>query len=233
MKLVTLSFDDGFIRSNLEIARIYEKFGLSACLNVIARGHEPSFKAPDRWHVGYPKGDFGLWNELQARGHEVMPHGLRHANKQAMPTAKAKSMIQRCLDIFSRRLKGFRPSRAIFNFPYNRSTPELETWLAKRVRAFRSGGPVINPLPHARTFRISCGAYGPGNCERDLDGQLRELMKREEGWLVYNTHGLDKEGWGPIRADYLERLLGRLVHLKSVKVVSVTQALEWGSKHSR
>jgi hypothetical protein len=36
MHIVTLSFDDGFQKSNLTIAETYERFGLSACFNVLA-----------------------------------------------------------------------------------------------------------------------------------------------------------------------------------------------------
>ena len=36
MHIISLSFDDGFERSNLRIAEIYETFGLSACFNVLA-----------------------------------------------------------------------------------------------------------------------------------------------------------------------------------------------------
>ena len=36
--IVTLSFDDGFKRSFVRTAEIYEKYKLSACLNVVAAG---------------------------------------------------------------------------------------------------------------------------------------------------------------------------------------------------
>ena len=36
MYIISLSFDDGFERSNRRIADIYERFGLSACFNVLA-----------------------------------------------------------------------------------------------------------------------------------------------------------------------------------------------------
>ena len=38
--LLTLSFDDGFRKSFYRIAEIHETYGLKACLNVIAMGHE-------------------------------------------------------------------------------------------------------------------------------------------------------------------------------------------------
>ena len=94
---VTLSFDDGFKKSSLQTAEIYEKHGLKACINVIATAHLPGFVLPNEYHR-WPVGDFGLWNELQARGHEIMPHGFKHVNKSQVPLHQATDLIQRCLD---------------------------------------------------------------------------------------------------------------------------------------
>jgi hypothetical protein len=52
------------------------------------------------------------------------------------------------------------------------------------------------------------------------------LLARESGWLIFNTHGLDEEGWGPIRASYLEGLLERLLAVNSVEILPVGRALE-------
>jgi hypothetical protein len=60
MHIVSLSFDDGFEQSNLKIAEIYERFGLSACFNVLALGHVPRLDAPDPYHDSFPKGNFEL-----------------------------------------------------------------------------------------------------------------------------------------------------------------------------
>ena len=40
---------------------------------------------------------------------------------------------------------------------------------------------------------------------------VADLLSRDDAWLIFNTHGLDSEGWGPIRADYLDRLLARFL----------------------
>src|SRR6187402_1982635 len=63
---VTLSFDDGFKKSSIRTAEIYEKYKLSACINVIATAHLPGFILPNEYHAK-PVGDFVLWNELQDR----------------------------------------------------------------------------------------------------------------------------------------------------------------------
>ncbi len=223
--IVTLSFDDGFRRSSIRTAEIYEKYGLSACINVIATGDRETFVAPDRWHADFKRGDFRLWNALQARGHEIMPHGYRHANKALLPLAESQKLIMDCLAVFQAELAGFDPLRSVFNFPFNASTPELDAWLPTVVGAYRTGGSGINPMPFPGMCRLTTEGFGPGNSEAHLDAQIEKLLALPSGWLIYNTHGLDDEGWGPIGSDYLDDLLARLTSLESVALLPVTKVL--------
>jgi len=227
LHIVSLSFDDGFRKSFLRTAEIYEGFGLSACFNVIASAHIPGNRVRDDYMKQELFGDFALWNELQDRGHEIMPHGYQHAHLAELPFHKAKSLILRSLDLFSKELRGFDPKKCVFNFPYNQSSPELEEWLPSVVMAFRAHGEngIINPIPGPKTIKISTGGWGPGNAEKHVDETLEELLTQPSGWMVYNLHGLDEEGWGPIRAEYLERLLARLRMIDSVRVVPTARAL--------
>ena len=197
---------------------------MSACINVIATAHHPDFVLPNEYH-NWPVGDFDLWNDLKARGHEIMMHGYKHAHKNDLPFSEGKDLILKCIDYFSKKLKGFEPKESIFNFPFNASTPELEEWLPTQVKAFRTGGPPINPLPHKGQVKLTCSAYGPDNCEKHLDGEIDKLLKQPSGWLVYNTHGLDDEGWGPIRSHYLDDLLKRLTAINSVEIIPLGKAL--------
>ena len=64
--IVTLSFDDGFKKSSLKTAEIYERYNLSACFNVIATAHQETFDLPNEYHR-WPVGDFVLWNELREK----------------------------------------------------------------------------------------------------------------------------------------------------------------------
>jgi len=223
--VVTLSFDDGFKKSSLETARIFEKHNLFACINVIAIAHHQDFVRPDEYHV-HPVGDFGLWNELAERGHEIMPHGYAHKNLTQMPLREAKDQILRCLDYFSGALKGFDPRKVIFNFPYNASTPAIETWLSGQVRAFRTGYAQINPLPHAGQKKLVCSSHGPGNIDAFLTEELRRFLASSGGWLIFNAHGLDSEGWGPLSSDCLDRLLTMLTANPSVLVMPTGHALD-------
>jgi hypothetical protein len=206
--VVTLSFDDGFARSSLRTAEIFERFGLAAEINVVAYGHLGQPR--ESWHERWPKGDFALWNELAGRGHAVMPHGLRHANKADLPFGESSRLIETCLGVFANELTGFDATRAVFAFPYNASTPELEAWLPTVVRAFRTAGNPIMPLPQPDQTKIGCASFGPGPCDAHLESLVDDLLARPSGWLCYNAHGLDGEGWGPLSSTTLERTLDRL-----------------------
>jgi peptidoglycan/xylan/chitin deacetylase (PgdA/CDA1 family) len=221
--IVTLSFDDGFERSSLRTAQIFERHGLAVELNVIAAGHQG--KPHDEWHRPWRKGDFGLWNELKARGHHVMPHGLEHVNKAEVPLAEAKRLIEACLDVFRAELAGFEASEASFAFPHNRSTADVEAWLSSRVRAFRTRGNPVMPLPRSNQRRVTCTGFGPGRCDDHLVETIDSFLAGGPGWLCYNLHGLDDEGWGPVGSDTLDRLLEHLV-AHDVRVLPITAALD-------
>lgn len=223
MHIITLSFDDGFERSSIRTADIFERHGLVAELNVIAAGHQG--QPDEKWHRKWHKGDFGLWNELKARGHHVMPHGLEHVNKAEVPLAEAKRLIEACLDVFDAELAGFEASEASFAFPYNRSTPDLETWLLARVRAFRTGGDAVMPLPSPNQQRVTCTSFGPGRCDDHLSATIDSFLAGGPGWLCYNLHGLDDEGWGPVGGDTLDRTLERLV-AHDARVLPIIAALD-------
>lgn len=227
--LVTISFDDGFKKSFLEAARIHEQHGLSGCFNVIASAHLPEFVEPDDFIKKHQMGDFDTWNDLKARGHEVMVHSWAHNNLARQPLETAKRLVDQSLDYFEQHLTGFKRKDAIFNFPFNASTPELEDYVLSQVRAIRSAGNwQVNPFPTKGMRRLSCVIYGrPGNGDAWVEDQVNSFLDNPEGgWLIVNTHGLGNEGWGPISAAYLDKLLGRLVKRDHVEVMHVTQILD-------
>jgi len=225
LHMVSLSFDDGFRKSFLKIAEIYEKFSLSGCFNIIASAHMANNQVRDDYMKQEQFGDFMVWNELQDRGHEIMPHGYRHAHLASLPLEEAKDLIRKCLDVFSKELRGFDAHKAVFNFPYNQSSPVLEEWLPSMVMAFRTTGGEINPIPGSNTVKVTTGGWGPDSAEKDVDSCVERLLAQPSGWMVYNLHGLDEEGWGPVSPGYLEKLLGKLREIDSVRILPTARTL--------
>lgn len=224
--LITLSFDDGFRKSFLKTADIYESLGLKACFNVIASGHLPDFEAPDDYILPELMGDFEDWNALVKRGHEVMPHSWKHAWLNKLPTDEAIGLIDRCIDYFVERLDGFEPEKSVFNFPFNATTPELNTHTLSRLGAIRAWGEGdINPMPAQGPEILGCSSHGPDNIDRWVKAKVKRFLKSPGGWLIINGHGLDGEGWGHLSSKFLEKLLKKLVKMEQVAIVPTAQAL--------
>ena len=227
MHYLTLSWDDGFLKSSLKTAEIFEKYGLRAEFNVTATAHLPDNALPADMQPGQCwggiYGNFSLWNELQARGHVIQPHGYKHANKSTLPFEEACELILKCLEIFSDHLVGFKPAQTIFAFPYNASTLELEAWLPSVTRAFRTSGSAINDIPSSRTVKLT--TIGMEEAETGLDQYLQNLFEWPDGWLIYNVHGLDGEGWGPLRREYLVRVLDKLLSRSDIQILPAQDVL--------
>ena len=230
--ILSLSFDDGFKKSFYRIAEIHETYGLKACLNVIASGHLPSFKGVDKWIRPELMGNFDDWNHLKGRGHEIMPHTWDHLNLTQIPPDEAKTNIERCLDYFEQHLEGYVPANAVYNFAFNASTPDLDNFTLKRVRAVRTGGWLIlkgscyNPIPvNNQPLALGCWGHGPDNGNAYTENEINQFLAGPGGWLIINMHGLDDEGWGPISANYLDGMLNRLVKIKNLDILPVGEVL--------
>lgn len=217
--IITLSFDDGFKKSFYKIADLFEEQGLSACFNVIASGHLPDFQRVDDWILPELLGNFDDWNALKSRGHEVMPHSWKHLNLGRQPLEEAKEWVVKCLDYFSANLDGYSNEEAVFNFPFNSSTPALEEFTLSKVLAIRSRALGNRAQENQNLFRKGCKTFGPKNIDHWVKEEVNKFLKSAGGWLILNVHGLDDEGWGPMSTSFLQRLLKRLVKVKTLEIL--------------
>ncbi len=231
--LLTLSFDDGFKKSFYRVAEIHENYGLQACLNVIASGHLPTYKAVDKWIRPELLGNFDDWNALKARGHEIMPHTWKHLNLTKIRLKKAKKNIDKCLDYFEKHLEGYEPSEAVYNFAFNASNTALEDHVLQRTAAVRTGGWLlledtrVNLIPTSpQSLRLGCWLNGPDLIDDFIEKEVNKFLDSEGGWLILNLHGLDDEGWGPVSTAYLDRLLKRLVEVDYLEVLPAGEVIK-------
>jgi hypothetical protein len=197
---VGIIFDDGFAKSSLKTAEIFEQYTLPAVLAVLAD--------PSSFVKGC--GDWTMWNELQRRGHIIHPHGQTHVKLSEIPPAQAIESVSRCLDSFAEHLDGFDAKQALYAFTYNTPTRETVEWLLPRVRAVRIGGdPILSAKDIAsRVWRSQTD--GPGDPFSDCMKCLDRAAKKKPGALFYCLHGLDDEYWGATTSDNLRRILDRI-----------------------
>jgi len=231
--MLTFSFDDGFKKSFYRAAEIHEEYGLSACFNVIASGHFPTFKAVDDWILPELLGDFNDWNKLKSRGHEIMPHTWEHLNLTKIPLNKAKDNIDKCLAYFEENLDGYKNEEAVFNYAFCASNTEIEEYTLSKVLAARTGGwlfmdgKMTNEIPVSKDpVKLGCWVKGPGFADEYLESEINSFLEGPGGWLIFNLHGFDNEGWGPVRTSYFDQLLKRLVEVDYLDIKPAGQILQ-------
>jgi peptidoglycan/xylan/chitin deacetylase (PgdA/CDA1 family) len=199
MTKVGLIFDDGFLKSTLATAALFDQFKLPAVFAVVA---EPKDFAP-----GFVKGDFALWNELQNRGHIILPHGYTHAKLPDLPHEQAVGELERCLDTFAEKLHGFDARNSVYCYAYNSGTKRLNQWLLPRVKALRQGGTGMLSSEELASGVWHSDAYGPDDPGDHLIGLLDRARKAKPDAFLFSLHGIDGEAWGAIALATLRRVL--------------------------
>lgn len=194
---VGLIFDDGFRKSSVKTAEVFEEFGLGAVLAVIA----------DASQFTPGTGDWPLWNELQNRGHIIHPHGQTHAKLSDLPPQQAIESVQQCFDSFAEHLESFDARRAIYACTYNTGTPEVIEYLLPRVRAVRIGGKPQLSQADLDSRIWTSQAFGPEDPFDDCMTVLAEARRTSPAAVFYCLHGLDGERWGAMTTDHLRQIL--------------------------
>jgi hypothetical protein len=194
---IGIIFDDGFVKSTIKTAEMFERFNLRAVFGVVA---DPSNFVPGC-------GDWKLWNELQRRGHIIHPHAQTHVKLSELSPAQAVASVKQCLESFAENLEGFKAEQAVYACAYNTGTPEVIEWLLPRVRCIRIGGdPFLTPS--ALQSRVWPSAtFGPEDPYQDFLNHLEQCRQRRPTALFYCLHGLDGEYWGATQSDHLRRIL--------------------------
>ncbi|MBX3484335.1 polysaccharide deacetylase family protein [Phenylobacterium sp.] len=204
-RTVSFCFDDGFAATAGKVRALFEARGLAATFCVLAAPGETA----DPFIRAAPVADWGFWREAVAAGHEVEPHGWAHERLADLAPEAALAGFARTFDVFRRELPGFDPAAHACHLAYLTAPPGLVAGLAPQVLGVRQalGGAGLNAAVRPR---VDCITFGDPADER-LKARLDDFLEDEDGWLVLVLHGLDGEGWGPVRADTLARELDLLL----------------------
>jgi hypothetical protein len=210
MTQVGLVFDDGLKGSVQPIMECFEHHGLRADLAIIAE--------PDAGPLAGQALGWDAWREVAARGHRIHPHGLDHQNEASQPLGTAQARIQACLQRFAHELPGFVAREAVFHYPYNSTTPDLDGWLRTQVRATRAGGTGLMSAAEVASGAWHCTCHGPSDADEHLHAMLDRAIAEEAHTLLFMAHGIDGEGWGPLGLSALRAALERIVHDSRLQV---------------
>jgi hypothetical protein len=81
-------------------------------------------------------------------------------------------------------------------------------------------------MPFKGQKKLTCISHGPENIDKHLGESIDNFLKTPSGWFIYNTHGLDDEGWGPVSSSFLDELLDRLTKIGRVAVLPAGKVLQ-------
>jgi peptidoglycan/xylan/chitin deacetylase (PgdA/CDA1 family) len=217
-RTVSFCFDDGFAATAGKVRALFEARDLAATFCVLAAPEETA----DPFIRAAPIADWSFWREAAAAGHEVEPHGWAHERLVDLSPDEAMAGFERTFEVFGRELPGFDPPDHVFHFAYLTAPAAIVAELAPRVLGVRRalGGDGLNTEV---TPAVDCTTFGDGADER-LTARLDRFLAAEDGWLVLVLHGLDGEGWGPVRSATLAGELDRLL-AAGVEISTASQML--------
>jgi len=199
---VCFTFDDNFKESFSRIAELYESFGIRALFACVGR-------PPSDWEpIGL--GDWKIWNELVARGHAVEPHGLDHSNFSEKTEDQAREDVLECIKIYRSELEGFDPNRSFWHYPFNTDLPSVNPWILEHFAGIRSGGTGMNTESDLNSRILRVTTFGPGDCGSHLRETIDQAERIKPKLLFYCMHGVDGQGWGPIKLTDLSEAIKRI-----------------------
>lgn len=200
MAWITFSYDDG-LKNNYHVALpLHEQYGIPASLAIIAhRAVSPEFW--DRYMTPQEIVD------ADARGHEIVSHGVYHKNKFTEISDEELSFeLSYSKEILSGFVKG---NVSAINIPFARYDPRVLEEASKHYEKIRLAGDKLNDIGGEKNL-ISAHAI---NSKSTLD-RVKKLIDRavsEDKWLVLMFHGItgdpEPKGMYSNTSEFLEQSL--------------------------
>lgn len=193
MRVLTFSFDDGFIESAHAVDRI---LGEDKATFFLTTGWVLPNAAPieDPQNVGRDHGAIADWRALSRAGHDIGSHSVSHRVPEYLPENAAA--VRREYDESLQFIKQIHDGPYSVATPYHRApptTPRLHT-LYQAVR--------LGPGPPNNLDAIDFSAVHTIDQDDPLERQP------DNTWAVYALHGLD-EGHRPVTPHHFAELVSR------------------------
>ena len=221
-RLVSITFDDGFRGAAETAMPILDRHGLAATFYVVTGWVEP-MRAPvsDPFNAHRSHGDWAFWQEVVTHGHEVGSHGFSHVNATGRKARLLPWMVPQEIARSAADLRRHLPASGFtMSMPWNMTTRASETHVRRLFSACRLGGSQVeyNLIDDLHPFALRSWAPGP---QHGWDAYARAIDDLPDGgWLIFQFHSFDDEGWEPISPRLFDQLC-RLLADCSVKVATV------------
>lgn len=208
MKFISFSFDDGFERSATVGAPILERFGFNGTFYVVTGWVAPQrARIRDDFNRGASHGDWAFWRGHAARGHEVGSHGFSHVNAGAssarfLPWVMAEQVLRSAEDL----ARHVPATDYTLSMPWNAGSKVSRALARTRFSACRLGSTDLdyNTIHALDLYGLKSWAVEPKHGWSDVRAAVEQMP--DDGWLIFQFHSFDDEGWAPISSGFLEAL---------------------------
>jgi peptidoglycan/xylan/chitin deacetylase (PgdA/CDA1 family) len=221
MRIVSITFDDGF-RSSAETAMpILERYRFKATFYVVTGLVEPAGSGKDDpFNSRCAHGTWDFWRKVVNAGHEVGGHSFSHAFLGGLvgffPWTMAREIGQSARDLRRELPAG----RYTMSMPYNSSSMLSRFYARRYFSACRIGSSYgeYNSITSHEPYKLRSWVFEPGHGLEDLALVLERLP--EENWLILQFHTFGTEGWSPIPVTTFESLCAMIAdHCVTVRTV--------------
>ncbi len=213
MRILSLTFDDGFLESANKIDALINPH--KATFYIVTGWVKPnSIDVKDKYNINRNHGDLNDWIRLSERGHDIQSHTVSHHSKKWHKEATVEQ-----IDYEYNESMNF--IKRIHSGPYTMSTPYHHTPKVKsNYTAIRVGFENGFKNKFDSLKLDSLNSY-VGNASWAIDN----LPDEDNIWILACLHGLDGEGYCPWASAELLEFCNVAVK-KNYKIQTVNQVLK-------
>jgi peptidoglycan/xylan/chitin deacetylase (PgdA/CDA1 family) len=226
-RLVSITFDDGF-RSAAEAATpILERFCYAATFYLVTGWVKPErARISEAYNVGRCHGDWPFWQNVSLRGHEIGSHGFSHMNARGKVAAVAPWLLTRDIRRSFEDIRRQVPhDEYTISMPWNASSAISQRAASAYFSGCVAGDSAVRYNNLSDLDRYSVQAWAPESSHAQEDYRIAIEGIPDRGWLVFQFHSFDQEGWEPITTSHLAWMC-ELLKRSDVCVTTVRDALQ-------
>ena len=207
-RLLSITFDDGFLRGSEVACEILAKHGLAATFYVVTGWVEPARTAiREKFNAGRPHGDWEYWRGVAAAGHEIGSHTFSHINaggrKAVLLPWLVPNELRTSRDDLAREIP---QARYTLSMPWNSASRHSERVARQFYAACRLGASAVCYNRLAELSPYGLASWAPISATPVAAYEKAIASIPAGGWLVLQFHSFDDEGWEPVSRDMFDTI---------------------------
>jgi hypothetical protein len=224
---ISFTFDDGLELGTRKACSIFDHYGFKGGFYPVTGWVDPrSLSIRDPFNAGRPHGDWPFWRSISKRGHEVGSHTQSHfrlGGKRALmqPLRVWREINDSYFDL----IRELGCGNLTISLPWNTRSVLSQFLIPLRYLGCVAAAEKIQYNDKQRPQPYWLTAWAPGSATpiSDVLQVIDEIPP--EGWLVFQFHAFDDEGYEPLTTERLSEICDFIGSRNGLEVVTVRDGL--------